>query len=245
MISRTLAEKTLLDLGNFEVDRDYSDATRWQCFYVNCPEITIEVHWPNEAAGADSILLRIDLRELQSAVRGEFPTLSSRENELLQQHPEWCARAASGEEFDPYDSESEMWETEEMRSVRLGQAIYRRALEQLWNGRCAVTGIGLRELLRASHAKPWAECETGAERLCPYNGFLLAVNLDALFDKFLISFEDDGKIIISPGLPQQDLEAAGITADMKLRFVQPKHLPFLRWHRARMAAVQRTLWRER
>lgn len=56
MISRTLAEKTLLDLGNFEVDRDYSDATRWQCFYVNCPEITIEVHWPNEAARADSIL---------------------------------------------------------------------------------------------------------------------------------------------------------------------------------------------
>lgn len=81
--------------------------------------------------------------------------------------------------------------------------------------------------------------------LCPYNGFLLAVNLDALFDKFLISFEDDGKIIISPGLPQQDLEVAGITADMKLRFVQPKHLPFLRWQRARMAAVQRTLWREK
>lgn len=44
----------------------------------------------------------------------------------------------------------------------------------------------------------------------------------------LFSFEDDGKIIISPGLPQQDLEAVGITADMKLRFVQPKHLPFLR-----------------
>lgn len=61
----------------------------------------------------------------------------------------------------------------------------------------------------------------------------------------LFSFEDDGKIIISPGLPQQDLEAIGITADMKLRFVQPKHLPFLQWHRARMAAVQRTLWRER
>ena len=130
-------------------------------------------------------------------------------------------------------------------ALAIAPARYRRALEQLWDGRCAVTGIGLRELLRASHAKPWAECKTGAERICPYNGFLLAVNLDALFDKFLISFEDDGKIIISPGLPQQDLEAAGITADMKLRFVQPKHLPFLRWHRARMAAVQRTLWRKR
>lgn len=93
--------------------------------------------------------------------------------------------------------------------------------------------------------KTLGRMQNGSERLCPYNGFLLAVNLDALFDKFLISFEDDGKIIISPGLPQQDLEAAGITADMKLRFVQPKHLPFLRWHRARMAAVQRTLWRKR
>ena len=89
------------------------------------------------------------------------------------------------------------------------------------------------------------ESSLDIHRLCPYNGFLLAVNLDALFDKFLISFEDDGKIIISPGLPQQDLEVAGITADMKLRFVQPKHLPFLRWQRARMAAVQRTLWREK
>ena len=72
----------------------------------------------------------------------ELERVVSRVNELLQQHPEWCARAASGEEFDPHDSESEMWETEEMRSVRLGQAIYRRALEQLWNGRCAVTGMG-------------------------------------------------------------------------------------------------------
>ena len=134
----------------------------------------------------------------------------------------------SGEEFDPYDSESEMWETEEMHSFRLGQAIYRRALEQLWNGRCAVTGIGLRELLRASHAKPWAECETGAERLCPYNGFLLAVNLDALFDKFLISFEDDGKIIISQNFPQ---EARGVSPGRNAGFrnflilaqTQPNH----------------------
>lgn len=64
-----------------------------------------------------------------------------------------------------------MWETEEMRSVRLGQAIYRRALEQLWDGRCAVTGIGLRELLRASHAKPWAECETGRNASAPTTVF--------------------------------------------------------------------------
>ena len=107
-------------------------------------------------------------------------------------------------------------------------------------------GKALTELrLQPTFKNKIGESSLDIHRLCPYKGFLLAVNLDALFDKFLISFEDDGKIIISPELPQQDLEAAGITADMKLRFVQPKHLPFLRWHRARMAAVQRTLWREK
>lgn len=39
-------------------------------------------------------------------------------------------------------------------------------LRSLWGGCCAVTGIGVRELLRTSHAKPWSECARGAERVC-------------------------------------------------------------------------------
>jgi len=55
-------------------------------------------------------------------------------------------------------------------------------LLDLWEGRCAVTGLAVPELLRASHIKPWADCETDAERLDVYNGFLLAPHLDAAFD---------------------------------------------------------------
>ena len=45
----------------------------------------------------------------------------------------------------------------------------------------------------ASHAKPWAECANDAERLDVFNGFLLVANLNALFDRFLISFDDTGR----------------------------------------------------
>lgn len=53
-------------------------------------------------------------------------------------------------------------------------------LRSLWGGCCAVTGIGVRELLRTSHAKPWSECASSAGRVCAYNVFPLAVYLKAL-----------------------------------------------------------------
>ena len=122
-------------------------------------------------------------------------------------------------------------ESETVTSERSGQQLYRTRLEEIWGGRCAVTGVGVPEVLRASHAKPWKDCETGNERLDGYNGFLLSANLDALFDKFLISFADDGKILISPYLKAEELKALGVTPEMKLRFVDSRHLPYLEYQR--------------
>ena len=53
-------------------------------------------------------------------------------------------------------SELELAATEAPRVVRerIGQQRYRKALEQLWDGKCAVTGVSEPCLLRASHAKP-------------------------------------------------------------------------------------------
>ena len=123
--------------------------------------------------------------------------------------------------------------TEALRQIkqRRGQELYRKRLEQLWGGRCAVTGIAIPELLRASHAKPWAKCESAEERLSPFNGFLLCTSLDALFDKFLISFADDGQILIAPHLKLSELQLVGINAELHLRKVHPQHLPFLAFHR--------------
>lgn len=65
-------------------------------------------------------------------------------------------------------------EAERLVIQRVGQDVFREALLTYWDGRCAVTGIAHPRLLRASHIKPWARCQTDAERLDVYNGLLLA-----------------------------------------------------------------------
>lgn len=118
--------------------------------------------------------------------------------------------------------------------VRRGQDEYRRRLDEYWGGACAVTGVTLREVLRASHAKPWCDCKSGHERLSQYNGLLLTANLDALFDKNLIAFDDTGQIMISPLISNKDQERLGISTEMKLRKISPEHLPYLRYQREKL-----------
>lgn len=139
-------------------------------------------------------------------------------------------------------SELDLSQTEAPRVVRerIGQQRYRKGLEQLWGGRCAVTKVSLPCLLRASHAKPWAECESGAERLSPYNGFLLNVALDALFDQFLISFAADGSIMIAPDLDLGVLAQIGVTPQLHIEGLRPEHEPFLEYHRKRFLERQST-----
>ncbi|ACK80676.1 MULTISPECIES: type 2 periplasmic-binding domain-containing protein [Acidithiobacillus] len=38
---------------------------------------------------------------------------------------------------------------------RIGQQKFREAMLTYWGGACAVTGLALPDVLRASHAKPW------------------------------------------------------------------------------------------
>ena len=124
-------------------------------------------------------------------------------------------------------------EVERMVRQRVGQDKFRQAMLDYWGSSCAVTGLSLNAALRASHAKPWAECKTDAERLNVYNGFLLSANLDALFDKFLISFDEGGKIMINKSISTADRESLGLTKLMRLRWVSEAHLPFLNYHRDR------------
>ena len=130
------------------------------------------------------------------------------------------------------DTEIQKTEAERLVKERVGQDIYRDALMNYWGGACAVTGCTLKEALRASHAKPWKNCTSDAERLNVYNGFLLTANLDALFDKGYISFTNDGLIMLSSEflIYSEDMRGLGITSDMKLRWVEEKHLEFLDYH---------------
>ncbi|HIM97692.1 MAG TPA: HNH endonuclease [Gammaproteobacteria bacterium] len=116
---------------------------------------------------------------------------------------------------------------------RVGQQSYRSAMMDYWGGACAVTGISVAAVLRASHSKPWAECDTDNERLNVFNGFLLSANLDALFDRFLITFDDNGELVASTAIPAQQRALLGINKQLKLRWIANEHLPFIHYHRER------------
>lgn len=130
------------------------------------------------------------------------------------------------------DTEIQKTEAERLVKERVGQDIYRDALINYWGGACAVTGCTLKEALRASHAKPWKDCTSDAERLNVYNGFLLTANLDALFDKGYISFTNDGLIMLSSEFMifSGDMKGLGISKEMKLRWIEEKHQEFLDYH---------------
>lgn len=113
---------------------------------------------------------------------------------------------------------------------RVGQDLFRQGLLALWHGRCALTGLAVPGLLRASHAKPWRDA-TDAERLDVYNGLLLAAHLDAAFDVGLISFTANGELLVSPSLGISEQGVLGLDrawATIKLR---PQHQPYLEFHR--------------
>ncbi len=128
-------------------------------------------------------------------------------------------------------------EVQRMVRQRIGQQAFRQAMLDYWGGACAVTGLTLSQALRASHAKPWAECVSDAERLDVYNGFLLSANLDVLFDSFLISFAEDGELLVSDGITSSDQQKMGLVADMRLRWVSVEHRPYLRLHRQRFSRM--------
>ena len=124
-------------------------------------------------------------------------------------------------------------EAERLVVQRVGQDIFRRGLLEYWDGRCAITGLGVSELLRASHIKPWADCDTDAERLDVFNGILLAAHLDAAFDAGFMTIAEDGTVLLSSLLPPEARSALGLDKLPKIRGLQRAHERYLPWHRAR------------
>lgn len=92
---------------------------------------------------------------------------------------------------------------EQLIQARLGQGRFRRSVAQRWDYACSVSGCGLVPVLRASHIVAWSRCDD-RQRLDGANGLLLTAELDALFDSGLISFDDEGSMILSPLLGQDD-----------------------------------------
>jgi len=122
-------------------------------------------------------------------------------------------------------------ETEKQAVVnqRIGQGHFKDLLMAKYNGKCCICGLGFSPLLIGSHIKPWSESRE-REKLDLHNGLLLCVLHDALFDRFLISFEDNGQIIYSNLLSQDLLEFLNLTAEIRVT-VSAAMKPYIQWHR--------------
>ncbi|MFW2831560.1 HNH endonuclease [Sphingomonas sp. ID0503] len=119
---------------------------------------------------------------------------------------------------------------EQLIQARIGQGAFRDALLDHWHGRCCVTDCAIRPVLRASHIKPW-RASSNSERLDHFNGLLLVANVDALFDRFLISFSDMGEMLVGPDIDRDDLIALGCDSGRRIA-VPAGHSSYLEWHRA-------------
>ncbi len=125
-------------------------------------------------------------------------------------------------------------EAERLVVQRVGQDLFRHGLLEYWEGRCAITGLAVPELLRASHIKPWADCSNDAERLDVYNGILLAPHLDAAFDRGFITVADNGAIVVSDVLDTDARAILGLEQPLRVRALHDGHRPYLPWHRERV-----------
>jgi hypothetical protein len=113
----------------------------------------------------------------------------------------------------------------EMRAtvkVRRGQEYFRQAVLNNFGGQCGVTGLAVRELLIASHILPWGKFE--AERLNVRNGLCLSRLHDAAFDNWLISFDDDLRLLLSPRL-KEALPQRAVADNFVAYEGEPLHLP--------------------
>lgn len=113
--------------------------------------------------------------------------------------------------------------------ARIGHGKYREDLIKLW-GKCSVSEYDKVDLLIASHIKPW-KFSNNQEKTDPYNGFLLIPNIDKLFDRGYISFDENGKVILSEMLSIREYEELGISVSSKLSNVMEENKKYLEFHR--------------
>jgi putative restriction endonuclease len=82
--------------------------------------------------------------------------------------------------------------------ARVNQGFFRAAVLAAYDMRCCITGIGLSELLSASHIVPWTR--DVKNRTNPRNGLCLSAIHDRAFDRGLLTISEDHEVVLSSHL---------------------------------------------
>jgi len=114
---------------------------------------------------------------------------------------------------------------------RVGQGFFRKVILASYHHRCALTGIEDKRLLNASHIVAWKDDKLN--RVNPSNGICLNALHDRAFDRHLITFDEDYKMIVArhvPNVARRELEKIESThLEMPSRFLPAQE--FLEQHR--------------
>ena len=114
--------------------------------------------------------------------------------------------------------------------ARKGQGKYRQLLLEECPF-CPITLISDDRLLIASHIKPWVKSDE-VEKIDPKNGFMLTPTFDLLFDRGLITFTNDKKMIISPWISKMTCSKLNIAPEKQYQMLPTNGREnYLEYHR--------------
>lgn len=94
-------------------------------------------------------------------------------------------------------------EVERLVKARRIQGFFRNAVLSSYDNRCSLTRIAIPQLLVASHIIPWSKNEN--RRADPTNGICLNVLHDKAFDRHLITFDEDYRLVVSDTLKKREI----------------------------------------
>lgn len=88
-----------------------------------------------------------------------------------------------------------------MTQTRRGQTLFRDMVLTSYRSRCALTGADDPRILNASHILPWSSHPD--QRMWPTNGICLNALHDRAFDRHMISFDEEWRMMIAPHVPRE------------------------------------------
>lgn len=95
---------------------------------------------------------------------------------------------------------------------------------------CRVTKLRDKDFLVSSHIKPWKD-SNDTEKIDGNNGLLPSPHADKLFDSGLISFADNGDLLLSSKLNLEVLKIWGIDRQLNAGVFSAEQKVYLKFHR--------------
>lgn len=117
-------------------------------------------------------------------------------------------------------------------AARRGLGAYRDNVER-YEQSCRLSGLLDRRHLRARHIKPWRDSNDN-EKLDGCNGLLLSPHFDQLFERGLISFDDDGGLKVARHLNPAVLPSWGVVLPRNVGAFHPGQCEYLAYHRQKV-----------